>query len=57
MVRIHGKALGLFVPALTALFIGGKRFQGLQALGDVIGHQESLQMCVQVESVAEPMPC
>jgi hypothetical protein len=48
MVRVPDTALGFFLPALTNVRIGGKSFQGLEALGEVIGHQESIQVFFQV---------
>ena len=48
MVRVPDKALWFFLPALTDVLIGGQAFQGLEALGEVIGHQESLQVFLQV---------
>ena len=44
MVRIHGKAFGLFVPAVINVLIRGESFERFEALGCVTGHQESLQM-------------
>ena len=48
MVRVPDKALGFFLPALTDVLIGGKSFHGLEALGEAIGHQESIQVFFQV---------
>jgi hypothetical protein len=44
MVRIDGKALWLFVPALTDVFIGGKPSEGCKSLGEVGRHQEGLEV-------------
>jgi NAD dependent epimerase/dehydratase family enzyme len=48
MVRIDGKAFRLFVPALTAVLISGESLKRFESLGEVIGHQEALQMFFQV---------
>jgi hypothetical protein len=48
MGRVSDKALGFFWPALTAVLIGGQSFQGLEARGDVISHQDSLSGVLQV---------
>jgi hypothetical protein len=48
MVRIHGQAFWLFVPALTDIVIGGKPFEGFQSFGEVISHQERVEVLLQV---------
>ena len=48
MVRIHGKAVGFFGPALTDVFIRGESFERFEALGEVVGHQESIQVLFQM---------
>ena len=48
MVRIDGKAFGLFLPALTDVFIGGKPFERFESLRDVIGHQKGMEMLLQM---------
>jgi hypothetical protein len=42
MVRIYRKAFWLFLPALTDIVIRGEPVQSLEALGEVIGHQEGI---------------
>jgi hypothetical protein len=44
MVRICGKAFWLFGPALTDLFIGSKPPEGFESLGEIVGHQEGLEV-------------
>jgi hypothetical protein len=48
MVRIHGKAFWLFVPAVTNIFIGREPFEGFKSFGEVISHQESVEVLFQV---------
>jgi hypothetical protein len=48
MVRIRGKALGLFVPAVTDVLIRGESCERFKSLREVIGHQERMQMLFQV---------
>jgi hypothetical protein len=48
MVRIRGQACWLFVPALTDVLIGCESFERFEALREVIGHQEGMQMRFQV---------
>jgi hypothetical protein len=48
MVRIDAKAFWLCVPALADVLRGGAPFQWLAALGEVIGHQEGLEVCPDV---------
>jgi hypothetical protein len=48
MVRIYGKACWLFVPALPDVFIGGESVQRLEALGEAIGHQEGIEVFLEV---------
>jgi len=43
MVRMKGNAFGLFVPALSDVFIGSEPVQCLEAHGKVIGHPEGLE--------------
>jgi hypothetical protein len=48
MVRICGKAFWRFVPALTDVLISGESLKRFESLGEVIGHQEAMQMLFQV---------
>ena len=48
MVRIHGKAFWLFLPAFADVFIRCESFERFESLGEVIGHQESIQVFFQV---------
>ncbi len=48
MVRVDGQAFWLFGPALTDIFIGGKPSEGFESLGEVVCHQEGLQVLFQV---------
>ena len=48
MVRIHGKIFGLMLPAVTAGFIRGKPAQRLEPLSEVIGHQEGLEVFLEM---------
>jgi hypothetical protein len=48
MVRIDGKAFWLLLPALTDVRRGGEPFQRFEPLGEVIGHQQGVQMCLEV---------
>jgi hypothetical protein len=48
MVRIHGQAFGLFGPAMTDIFIGGKPPEGFESLGEIVGHQEGLEGLLEV---------
>jgi hypothetical protein len=48
MVRIDAKAFWLCVSALADVLRGGAPFQWLAALGEVIGHQEGLEVCPEV---------
>jgi hypothetical protein len=47
MVRIDGKRCWLFLPALTVLFIGGKPSEGFEPLGELISHQEGVEVLFQ----------
>jgi hypothetical protein len=44
MVWIHGQAFWLCVPASTDVFVGGKAFERLGSLGEVVSHLEGLEM-------------
>jgi hypothetical protein len=44
MIRIHGRAFGLSLPALSAVFIGSELFQRLEVIDEAIGHQEGLEV-------------
>jgi len=48
MVRIDGKAVWLFVPALTDVLIRGKPSQRFESFGKVISHQERVELLFQV---------
>src|ERR671918_2353218 len=48
MVRIYGKSFRLFLPASADVFIRCESLERFEALGEVIGHQEGLQMRFQV---------
>src|SRR5918999_847494 len=48
MVRIRGKAVWFFMPALTDILIGGKPFECFESLREVIGHQKGMQMLFQM---------
>jgi len=48
MVRIDGKAFGLFVSALTDVLIRGKPSQRFESFGKVISHQKRVEMLFQV---------
>jgi hypothetical protein len=48
MVRINGKAFWLFWPAVADVFIRCESFERFESLGEVIGHQESLEMLFQM---------
>ena len=48
MVRVKGNAFRLLLAALADVLIRGQAFERLEALGEVIGHQEGLQMRFQV---------
>jgi hypothetical protein len=48
MVRIDGKSCWLLLPALTDVLIGGESLQRFEALREIIGHRESMQMFLQV---------
>ena len=42
MVRIHGQAFRLGLPASADVFIRCEPFERFESLGNVIGHQEGL---------------
>jgi hypothetical protein len=48
MAWIDGKALRFFVPALTDVLIWGQPFEGFESLGEIVGHQEGIQVLFQV---------
>jgi hypothetical protein len=48
MVRIDGKAFRLFLPALADVLIRGQACAGVESFREMIGHQEGMQMRVQV---------
>jgi hypothetical protein len=48
MVPICGKAFWLFVPVLTEVLISGESLKRFESLGEVIGHQEAMQMLFQM---------
>jgi hypothetical protein len=48
MVRIAPKAFGLFVPALTDIFIRSKPSEAFESLGEIIGHQEGVEVLFEV---------
>jgi hypothetical protein len=48
MVRIVSKAFRRFLPALTDIFIRRKPSEGFESLGEIIGHQEGVEMLFQV---------
>jgi hypothetical protein len=48
MVWICGKSFRLFLPAFADVLIRGKAFERFESLGEIISHQEGLQMLVQV---------
>jgi hypothetical protein len=48
MVRVNGKTIWLFLPALTDVFIGRKASERFESFGKVIGHEEGLEMVLQM---------
>jgi hypothetical protein len=46
--RISIKAIRLIRPYFADVFIGRQAFEGFEAFGEVVGHQESMQMLFQV---------
>ena len=48
MAWIEGNAFGLFLPALTDVFIRGQAVERFESFRDIIGHQEGRQLCCQV---------
>ena len=48
MARIDRQAFRLFLPALTDVFIRGKPFKGFESFGTVVGHQEGLEMFLEL---------
>ena len=48
MAWIDGKAFGLFLPALTDVFIRGQAVERFESFREIIGHQEGMQMLFQV---------
>jgi hypothetical protein len=48
MVRIVSKAFGRFLPALTDIFIWSKPLEGFESLGEIMGHQESVEVLFEV---------
>ena len=45
MAWIDGQAFGLFLPALTYVFIRGQAVERCESFREIIGHQEGIQMC------------
>jgi hypothetical protein len=48
MAWIDGKALWFFLPALTDVFIRGKPFKGFESFGEIVGHQEDVEVLFEV---------
>jgi hypothetical protein len=48
MVRVAAKAFWLFLPTLTNIFIRGTPSEGFESLGEVVRHQEGVEVCFQV---------
>ena len=48
MVRIVSKAFGLFLPALTDIFIRSKPSEGFESVGEIIGHQRRVEVLFSV---------
>src|SRR5262245_66196857 len=48
MVRLNRKALWCFLPALTGVFIRGKPSEGVELLGEMIGHQGGVEVLFEV---------
>ena len=48
MAWIEGNAFGLFLPALTDVFIRAQAVERFESFRDIIGHQEGRQLCFQV---------
>lgn len=44
MAWIDGKALWFFLPALTDVFIRGKPSEGFESLGEIVCHQEGIEV-------------
>jgi hypothetical protein len=44
MVRVDNKLVWVFRPYFADIFIGGETLEGLEALGEVVGHQEGLHV-------------
>ena len=47
MVRIDGTAVWFFLPAVTDIFIGGKPFESVESLSEVVRPQESVEGLLQ----------
>jgi hypothetical protein len=48
MAWIDGKAFWFFLPALTDVFIRGKPSEGFEALGEIVGHPEGVEVLFEV---------
>jgi hypothetical protein len=48
MVWINHQSFWFLLPDFTNVFVGSKSFESFEALGEVIGHQERVEMLFQV---------